>query len=120
MMPARTMRVPISFPSAMRWRRASRESVSLARSRTVVTPAARLRRPSLSPTWACMSQRPGRRVLPVASMIWGGGPAPTLNGTSSDAENAIALMTTFWSGMILPVSASNTLAWVNMIRVGDG
>src|SRR5271166_4678622 len=32
MIPAKTMRVPISLPSAMRWRRARSESVSLARS----------------------------------------------------------------------------------------
>ncbi len=111
MKPARMMRVPLSVPSWIRLRRASSSSVSLARSRTVVTPAARFSKPSLPLTWACMSQSPGINVFPEASMT-----SSCFTAAGSRFCDGLMLEILFpvtrtsWSGRILPASASKTLA----------
>ena len=58
--------------------------MSLARSRTLVTPAAMFSGPSTSPTCTCMSQSPGRRVFPAASKT----SAPA--GTATDPSGPTA------------------------------
>ena len=59
MKPASSTRGPTASPESHSCFRSRSVSMSLAESRTVVTPAARLSRPSSSPRWACMSHRPG-------------------------------------------------------------
>ncbi len=116
MKPAAITRGPISTPESKRLRRASSSSVSFARSRTVVTPAAMLSRPSSSLTCVCMSQRPGSSVPPPPSIR--SAPAPAVSDVATEAMRFPWTVTTRLRSTF-PVSESKTLTlWKTRSEAG--